>query len=226
MDETHGKKRGEHILIDGLTTEKPENEVEITAALATVMGKGVRGLILQFDGEEAPREKQFKCNPMYQYVYGERVLVRKISGTYIVENPIGSVNLYRTVTFQYDKQDNGTVSWGDDIVSVGFSDVNYSGVDIRTMEPIDLTDISKILFKLYFKKFSDPNGLYLGAVKEKLAGSAPSPWDANFAAYVKLGKNMLGRRIHTVDVSELTGEYYICTHGFSQKYDILSVQLI
>ena len=213
-------------MIDGLTTEKPENEVEITAALATVMGKGVRGLILQFDGEEAPREKQFKCNPMYQYVYGERVLVRKISGTYIVENPIGSVNLYRTVAFQYDKQENGTVSWGDDIVSVGFSAVNYSGVDIRTKDPIDLTDISKILFKLYFKTFSDPNGLYLGAVKEKLAGSAPSPWDANFAAYAKLGENMLGRRIHTVDVSELTGEYYICTHGFSQKYDILSVQLI
>ena len=213
-------------MIDGLTTGKPENEVEITAALATVMGKGVRGLILQFDGEDAPREKQFKCNPMYQYVYGERVLVRKISGTYIVENPIGSVNLYRTVTFQYNKQDNGTVSWGDDIVSVGFSAVNYSGVDIRTMEPIDLTDISKILFKLYFKTFSDPNGLYLGAVKEKLAGSAPSPWDANFAAYVKLGENKLGRRIHTVDVSELTGEYYICTHGFSQRYDILSVQLI
>lgn len=213
-------------MIEGLTTGKPENEVEITAALATVMGKGVRGLILQFDGEDAPREKQFKCNPMYQYVYGERVLVRKISGTYIVENPIGSVNLYRTVTFQYDKQENGTVSWGDDIVSVGFSAVNYSGVDIRTMDSIDLTDISKILFKLYFKTFSDPNGLYLGAVKEKLAGSAPSPWDANFAAYVKLGENMLGRRIHTVDVSELTGEYYICTHGFSQKYDILSVQLI
>ena len=213
-------------MIDGLTRGKPENEVEITAALATVMGKGVRGLILQFDGEDAPREKQFKCNPMYQYVYGERVLVRKISGTYIVENPIGSVNLYRTVTFQYDKQENGTVSWGDDIVSVGFSAVNYSGVDIRTMNPTDLTDISKILFKLYFKTFSDPNGLYLGAVKEKLAGSAPSPWDANFSAYVKLGENMLGRRIHTVDVSELTGEYYICTHGFSQKYDILSIQLI
>ena len=213
-------------MIDGLTTGKPEKEVESTAALATVVGKGVRGLILQFDGEDAPREKQFKCNPMYQYVYGERVLVRKISGTYIVENPIGSVNLYRTVAFQYDKQDNGTVSWGDDIVSVGFSAVNYSGVDIRTKDPIDLTDISKILFKLYFKTFSDPNGLYLGAVKEKLAGSAPSPWDANFAACVKLGENMLGRRIHTVDVSELTGEYYICTHGFSQKYDILSVQLI
>lgn len=213
-------------MIDGLTTGKPEKEVEITAALATVMGKGVRGLILQFDGEDAPREKQFKCNPMYQYVYGERVLVRKISGTYIVENPIGSVNLYRTVSFQYNKQENGTVSWGDDIVSVGFSAVNYSGVDIRTTNPIDLTDISKILFKLYFKKFSDPNGLYLGAVKEKLAGAAPSPWDDNFAAHVKLGENMLGRRIHTVDVSELTGEYYICTHGFSQKYDILSVQLI
>lgn len=213
-------------MIEGLTTGKPENEVEITAALATVMGKGVRGLILQFDGEDAPREKQFKCNPMYQYVYGERVLVRKISGTYIVENPIGGVNLYRTVTFQYDKQENGTVSWGDDIVSVGFSAVNYSGVDIRTMNPIDLTDISKILFKLYFKTFSDPNGLYLGAVKEKLAGSAPSPWDANFSAYEKLGENKLGRRIHTVDVSELTGEYYICTHGFSQKYDILSIQLI
>ena len=213
-------------MIEGLTTGKPENEVEIAAALATVMGKGVRGLILQFDGEDAPREKQFKCNPMYQYVYGERVLVRKISGTYIVENPIGSVNLYRTVSFQYDNQDNGTVSCGDDIVSVGFSAVNYSGVDIRTKDPIDLTDISKILFKLYFKTFSDPNGLYLGAVKEKLAGSAPSPWDANFAACVKLGENMLGRRIHTVDVSELTGEYYICTHGFSQKYDILSVQLI
>ena len=213
-------------MIDGLTTGKPEKEVESTAALATVVGKGVRGLILQFDGEDAPREKQFKCNPMYQYVYGERVLVRKISGTYIVENPIGSVNLYRTVSFQYDKQNNGTVSWGDDIVSVGFSAVNYSGVDIRTNDPIDLTDINKILFKLYFKTFSDPNGLYLGAVKEKLAGSAPSPWDAKFAACVKLGKDMLGRRIHTVDVSELTGEYYICTHGFSQKYDILSIQLI
>lgn len=213
-------------MIDGLTLGKQENDVEITAALATVKGRGVKGLILQFDGEDAPREKQFKCNPMYQYVYGERVLVRKISGTYIVENPIGGVNLYRTVTFEYNKQDNGTVSWGDDIVSVGFSEVNYSGVDIRTMEPIDLTDVNKILFKLYFRTFSDPNGLYLGVVKEKLAGSSPSPWDANFAAYVKLGEGELGRRIHAVDVSKLTGDHYVCAHGFSQKYDILSVQLI
>lgn len=213
-------------MIDGLTLGKQENDVEITAALATVKGKGVKGLILQFDGEDQPREKQYKCNPMYIYTYGERVLVRKISGTYIVENPVGSVNLYRTVSFEYSKQDNGTVSWGNDIISVGFSAVNYSGVDIRTASPIDLTDVEKIIYKVYFKTFSDPNGLYLGAVKEKLTGSSPSPWDANFAAYVKLGEGDLGRRIHAVDVSKLTGDHYVCAHGFSQKYDIMSIQLI
>lgn len=211
-------------MIQGMTEGKQSLDAEPAAALATVRGRGIMGLILQFDGEDQQRQKQYKCNTSYEFARGERVLVRKVSGTYVVEAPIGSPNLYGTVVWQYNKQKNGTVSWGDDGYSVGYSAVNYSGVDVRTNSPVDLTNVDKILFRIRLKVFSDPNGLYLGAVKEKLDGSAPSPWDSNFAAYEKLTSRFNG--IVYVDVSNLVGEYYICSHGFSQVYDVQSIQLL
>lgn len=213
-------------MIEGLIAERYERESDFTSALATVERLTPRGLILKIDGEDQERQKEYTCNQSYLFCKGDRVKVSKISGTYIVEFPVGAPSLYRNVTYEYVKQTNGQCTWLDDKISVTFTQVSYSGVDVRTKDPIDLTNVETIKFKIWLRTFSDPNGLYLGTVKEKLAADAASPWDNSFAALKKLNENDLGRRIHTVDVSGLKGEYYICTHAFSQTYDVEGIYLV
>lgn len=212
-------------MIEGINTRKYKQESEFASALATVEQVTPNGLILKIDGEDETRQKEYMCNQSYRFCRGDRVKVSKVSGTYIVEFPIGPPNLFRTVGFECVKQTNGQHTWYDDKYGVTFSQVNYSGVDIRTSNPVDLTDIKEIRFKIWFKTFSDPNGLYIGAVLEKLDSAAPSPWDSSFAAFKKLTSDDTGRRIHTVDVSHLKGQYYICTHAFSQTYDVEGIYL-
>lgn len=193
---------------------------------ATIWGVRNTGLVLIFPGQTEPSSKVYKCNSAYKFCPGMRVRVKYDSGTYIVEYPIGAPSLYRRVTFQYNKQDNGTVVWGDDIITVSFSATNYSGVDIRTADPIDLTPVTEIRYLINWTTFSNSLGIYLGAVAEKLAGSTADPWDSRFAALKKLTKADVGRAVHAVDVSALTGEYYICTHAYSQTYKIERVEII
>lgn len=54
--------------------------------LATVSSVTSRGVLIQLDGESAPMEKPYKR--IYTVRSGDRVLVVKMSGTYIVIGPL------------------------------------------------------------------------------------------------------------------------------------------
>ena len=81
-------------MIDGLTTGKQDIEEpkENEAELATIVEIGKNGLVLQFDGEEETREKNYKCNSGVKFAVGDRVKIHKTSGTYIVEYAVGNPN--------------------------------------------------------------------------------------------------------------------------------------
>lgn len=192
---------------------------------ATVGAVKLTGLTLIFPGQTEASQKTYRCNSAYNFCPGMRVRVKYDSGTYLVEYPIGTPSLYRRVSFQYNKQNNGSVTWGDDKISVSFTNTNYSGVDICTANPIDLTGISEIRYLINWTAFSDSHGIYIGAVAEKLSGSTVDPWDSYFSALTKLTQKDTGRRIHTVDVSALSGEFYICSHAYSQTYDIERIEI-
>ena len=194
----------------------------LTATIGEVKNTGVT---LIFPGQTDASAKAYKCNSSYNFCVGQRVRVKYDSGTYLVEYPIGTPSLYNLVTFQYNKQSNGTVTWGDTTVSVSYSSTDYSGVDIRTKNPVDLTDVSEIRFLINWTTFSNSLGIYIGATATQLAGGLVDPWDSYFSALKKLTSEDKGRKIHTVDVSALKGEYYICTHAYSQAYKIERIEL-
>ena len=81
-------------MIDGLTTGKQDIEEtrENEAELATIVKIGKNGLVLQFDGEEETREKNYRCNSGVKFAVGDRVKIHKTSGTYIVEYVVGNPN--------------------------------------------------------------------------------------------------------------------------------------
>ena len=81
-------------MIDGLTTGKQDIEEpkENEAELATIVEIGKNGLVLQFDGEEETREKNYRCNSGVKFAVGDRVKIHKMSGTYIVEYAVGNPN--------------------------------------------------------------------------------------------------------------------------------------
>ena len=48
------------------------------------------GISLIFDGDSEPTAKHYKCNAALTFAAGQRVKIVKISGTYVVEYPIGN----------------------------------------------------------------------------------------------------------------------------------------
>ena len=82
-------------MIEGLSEEKIETTEEQEKAeveLATIVSIGTSGLVLKFDGEDAAREKDYKCNAGVKFKAGDRVKIHKMSGTYVVEYSIGAPN--------------------------------------------------------------------------------------------------------------------------------------
>jgi len=57
---------------------------------ATVGTVYTDGITLILDGVAAESTKHYKCNTSIKFSAGDRVKVAKISGTYVVEYPIGS----------------------------------------------------------------------------------------------------------------------------------------
>lgn len=62
---------------------------EKTDLLATVGTVYDDGLSLIFDGQEDATQKHYKRNTAITFSAGQRVKVVKMSGTYIVEYPVG-----------------------------------------------------------------------------------------------------------------------------------------
>lgn len=60
------------------------------ARLATVANVGYRGLQVIFDGETQPDGKYYLCSQSLVFREGDRVLVEKISGSYVVVCRIGA----------------------------------------------------------------------------------------------------------------------------------------
>ena len=56
---------------------------------ATVGAVYADGITLIFDGEDAPTAKHYKCNKSVTFSAGQRVKCCAISGTYVVEFPVG-----------------------------------------------------------------------------------------------------------------------------------------
>lgn len=60
-----------------------------TDFLATVGAVYSDGVTLILDGQTEPTQKRYKRNTAITFTAGQRVKVVKISGTYIVEYPVG-----------------------------------------------------------------------------------------------------------------------------------------
>lgn len=60
------------------------------ARLATVDAVGSSGLRIIFDGETSSDRKYYRCNSSASYEKGDRVLVQKVGGSYVVVCPIGT----------------------------------------------------------------------------------------------------------------------------------------
>ena len=67
-----------------------ERATPAAAQLATVGAVYSDGISLIFDGDSEPTAKHYKCNTALTFSAGQRVKIVKISGTYVVEYPIGS----------------------------------------------------------------------------------------------------------------------------------------
>lgn len=57
--------------------------------LAEVKGVHGDGLTIHFEGDPAPKKRRFKRNTSITFAVGQRVVVRWVSGSYIVEYPFG-----------------------------------------------------------------------------------------------------------------------------------------
>ena len=57
---------------------------------ATVGAVYADGISLIFDGQETPSQKHYKCNTSVTFTPGDRVKIFSVSGTYVVEYPVGN----------------------------------------------------------------------------------------------------------------------------------------
>ena len=73
--------------MDTIYSEDLETEREYR--IATVATVEADGLTLLFDGEEQASEKHYRANTTAQFAAGQRVVVQRISGSYVVMFPIG-----------------------------------------------------------------------------------------------------------------------------------------
>lgn len=61
----------------------------MTSHFATVGAVYADGLSLIFDGQETASQKHYKCNTAVPFSPGDRVKIFAVSGTYVVEYPVG-----------------------------------------------------------------------------------------------------------------------------------------
>lgn len=58
-------------------------------ALAKVISVGASGVVVQFDGESVASTKAYRRNTDATFTAGQRVLMLKVNGEYIVLCPVG-----------------------------------------------------------------------------------------------------------------------------------------
>jgi hypothetical protein len=109
-----------------ITTEEmiqmTEQDEQSLFKLATVVGFWANGTVkIQFDGEEEPSEKEYAFLASYKPYSGDRVLVAKVSNTYVI---LGSVR-YKIKPLNYI-----TSNMADDVN--GNMNINYMYVEPST----------------------------------------------------------------------------------------------
>jgi len=62
----------------------------MTSHFATVGAVYSDGLSLIFDGQATASQKHYKCNTAITFSPGDRVKIFSVSGTYVVEYPVGN----------------------------------------------------------------------------------------------------------------------------------------
>lgn len=92
---------------------------------ATVLGVYEDGLNLIFDGETESINKRYRYNKSVTFKIGDRVKVAKISGTYLVEYPIGKI----TVSLAPDNIKMMSYQFGDGELSVTWTDPDDTVID-------------------------------------------------------------------------------------------------
>ena len=100
-----------------------ENPTEIY--FATVLGVYEDGLNLIFDGETESINKRYRYNKSVTFKIGDRVKVAKISGTYLVEYPIGKI----TVSLAPDNIKMMSYQFGDGELSITWTDPDDTVID-------------------------------------------------------------------------------------------------
>lgn len=100
-----------------------ENPPEIY--FATVLGVHEDGLNLIFDGETESINKRYRYNKSITFKIGDRVKVTKVSGTYLVEYPIGK----RTVSLAPGNIKMMSYQFGDGQLSVTWTDPDDTVID-------------------------------------------------------------------------------------------------
>lgn len=66
------------------------NETEQKNLFATIGHRDSEGATLIFDGESSATAKKYKCNTAIPFFDGQRVMLIKIDGTYVVAFPVGA----------------------------------------------------------------------------------------------------------------------------------------
>ena len=101
---------------------------------ATVLGVYEDGLNLIFDGESESINKRYRYNKSITFKIGDRVKVTKVSGTYLVEYPIGKMTVslapgnIKMMSYQFgDKQLSVTWTDPDDTVIDGVTVSRWAG---------------------------------------------------------------------------------------------------
>lgn len=90
-----------------------------SAKLATVKSVGASGLSVQFDGETSYDQVQYVCNTGQVFKYGDRVLVQKVGGSYVVVCSIG------TPTTAIDAE-NANLADRVDNHAAGYTDIEFA----------------------------------------------------------------------------------------------------
>lgn len=92
---------------------------------ATIMGVYDDGLQLKFDGEQEATSKKYKYNRSIAFRLGDRVKVSRVSGTYVVEYPIGKT----TISLPPKNIKSISYNFGDGKLSVTWVDPDDTVID-------------------------------------------------------------------------------------------------
>lgn len=77
-------------MIDLFSTAADQSSASPLLSLATIGAKYTDGVSLIFPGQTAATAKHYRCNPDVTFAAGNRVLIARVSGSYVVLCRVGA----------------------------------------------------------------------------------------------------------------------------------------